>query len=163
MRCSLWEGIACSQAAQSFGLLQRQRLINSWIKIALQYWYSCLVKCLQGAIIALGLQGKIFKNTRGGENTFQLPVMEAPHSLRNSSPLLPLYSELFPVCLHWFWTDDQMWKEVILPNKIQGFYLGRSEFLETWLRAGGWFYPSQLKPRPGKTHHFPNIATESFW
>lgn len=83
------------------------KLINSWIKIALQHWHLCLVKCLQGAIIALGLQGKIIKNKNGGENTLSFLLWKL---LIPWSPQLPLSSELLPVCFHWFWTYDQMWK-----------------------------------------------------
>lgn len=79
----------------------------NWIKIALQHWHLCLVKCLQGAIIALGLQGKIIKNKRGEENTLSFLLWKL---LIPWSPQLPLSSELLPVCFHWFWTYDQMWK-----------------------------------------------------
>lgn len=142
MWCSLWEGLACSQAAQSFGILQTQRLKKSWIKIALQHCHLRLVKCLQGTIITLELQGKTIKNTRGGENTLSFLLWKL---LILWSPLLPLASELFPVCLHWFWTDDKMWKEIILPNKIQGLYPGRSEFLK-YLVEDKW-----AEPFPAKT------------
>lgn len=137
------QDVPCGRAMPAVRLLQTQTLINSWIKTALQHWHSCLVKCLQGAI-ALGLQGKIIKNTRGGENTFSFLLWKL---LILWSPLLPLSSELFPVCCHWFWTDDQMGKDIILPNKIKGLYLGRSEFLK-YLAEGGGLNPSQLKPRP---------------